>query len=111
MILIFGGAYQGKNEFAKNILGYPEEKIFDISQDENIMKSLMEGEDPGSWIDLRLDELKDKAVIIHDLSQGLVPVDPKERAFREANGRAMIKLAEKADEVYRVFCTIGSRLK
>ena len=50
-------------------------------------------------------------VIMNDVSQGLVPMDADERAFREANGRALIKLAEAADRVYRVFLGIENRIK
>lgn len=54
---------------------------------------------------------KDIVIIMNDVSQGIVPMDPVERAFREANGRTMIKLAREAEEVYRVFCGIGIRIK
>ena len=54
---------------------------------------------------------KDIVIIMNDVSQGIVPMDPVERAFREANGRTMIKLAREAEEVYRVFCGIGIKIK
>ena len=50
-------------------------------------------------------------VIMNDVSQGLVPMDADDRSFREANGRALIRLAESATNVYRVFCGIPSRIK
>ena len=56
-------------------------------------------------------ESKDIVIIMNDVSQGIVPMDPVERAFREANGRTMIKLAREAEEVYRVFCGIGIKIK
>jgi adenosyl cobinamide kinase/adenosyl cobinamide phosphate guanylyltransferase len=34
-----------------------------------------------------------------------------QRAYREACGRAMIRLARESEEVYRGFCGIGTRLK
>lgn len=111
MILIFGGAYQGKRNFAEEVLGAPEEKIIHLSSQEEPRKILLSGEDLGSWIEDNKDSLRDKFVIIQDVSQGLVPMEAEERAFREANGRTMIKLAEMADEVYRVFCGIGTRIK
>ena len=46
-----------------------------------------------------------------DISQGVVPVDPLQRAWREACGRALIYLAQEAGEVYRVFCGLPERLK
>ena len=56
-------------------------------------------------------ESRDIVIIMNDVSQGIVPMDPVERAFREANGRTMIKLAREAEEVYRVFCGIGIKIK
>ena len=48
---------------------------------------------------------------MQDMSQGIVPMDKEERAAREMNGRLMIYLAGEADEVVRVFCGIGERIK
>lgn len=59
----------------------------------------------------RRDDLKDKIIIIDDISQGVVPMDKTLRAWREATGRAMLYLSEEADEVYRVFCGIGQKIK
>ena len=66
----------------------------------------------GQWIENAKEQDWDSKVIaMKYVSQGLVPMDAVDRAFREANGRTMIKLAENATEVYRVFCGIGSRIK
>ena len=46
-----------------------------------------------------------------DVSQGIVPMDPALRVFREMNGRLMLRLAAEASEVHRVFCGIGKRVK
>ena len=46
-----------------------------------------------------------------DVSQGIVPMEPELRAFREMNGRLMLQLAAEADEVHRVFCGMGKRVK
>ena len=54
---------------------------------------------------------KDKVLIITDVSQGIVPMDKTTRAFREMNGRLMLYLASEAEEVWRVFCGIGKRIK
>ena len=74
------------------------------------------GQTVDPWVDRWIEKLKDfdwdnKVIVMKDVSQGLVPMDATDRAFREANGRTMIKLAENASEVYRVFCGIGSRIK
>lgn len=55
--------------------------------------------------------LQDKIVIARDISQGIVPIDSVQRAWREASGRAMMYLAGEAEEVYRVFCGLSEKLK
>lgn len=154
MILIIGGAYQGKKEFARQQLGIqtifecgapahgtpagaaetngaPEapvhnapahpDKSLDFSAD--AISALEEftwnccTEDPAERLEAaalmraRRDEWREKVLIITDVSQGIVPMDARTRAFREMNGRLMIYLASEAEEVYRVFCGIGKRIK
>ncbi len=46
-----------------------------------------------------------------DVSQGVVPIDTDRRAWREDVGRTMLWLAKEADEVHRVFCGLGQRIK
>jgi adenosyl cobinamide kinase/adenosyl cobinamide phosphate guanylyltransferase len=57
------------------------------------------------------DPYLDKIFIACDVSQGLVPMDATDRAFREMMGRTLLHLSKAADEVHRVFCGIGQRLK
>ena len=115
MILVFGGMYQGKTEFARGLIkdrGFAaplNEPVPDFSAE--IADAMDRGEDPDAYVESRIPELRGRVVLMNDYSQGLVPMGPEQRAFREACGRAMIKLAQESDEVYRVFCGIGSRLK
>ena len=58
------------------------------------------------------EQQEEKRIIICDETGcGLVPVDAFEREYREAAGRICTVLAEHADEVYRVVCGIGMRIK
>ena len=50
-------------------------------------------------------------IISDEIGYGLVPVDVFEREYREKSGRVNCYLAEKADQVIRVVCGIGSRIK
>ncbi len=147
MILIFGGAYQGKLDFAKKEFGLTESDVLDIAElcrmartkndqdlnygvdafinqnimtakcayglDEYIRLMIERGLDSDSWIEELIEGVKEAetVIIINDYSQGLVPMDAEDRKFREANGRAMIKLAESAESVYRIFCGIGTNIK
>ena len=113
MILIFGGAYQGKREFAKE--QFPDIPVFDDAL-ENFTWACC-AEDPAMRCEAAdlmrqcREEWQDKILIINDVSQGIVPTNERTRAFREMNGRLMNYLASEADEVWRVFCGIGRRIK
>lgn len=125
MILVFGGMYQGKADFARELIKEraggelprgaeasaepPQGTLPELTSE--IEWVMAHGEDPDEYVEKRLPELRDKVVLMNDYSQGLVPMSAEQRAFREACGRAMIRLARESDEVYRVFCGIGSRLK
>ena len=112
MILVFGGMYQGKTDFARALSadrGQGGDPVPDLTRD--IADAMSRGEDPDEYIENRLPLFRDKIVLMNDYSQGLVPMEPEQRAFREACGRAMIRLARESEEVYRVFCGIGSRIK
>ena len=151
MILIFGGAYQGKLDYAKKT--FDIETVCDCSNGAapdfaadaicgidgfvkrcacNTCEALVEKQQvkepgkqseqqsPGSdqlpleaadWFDERREAWQDKILIMTDVSQGIVPMEPELRAFREMNGRLMLRLAAEADEVHRVFCGIGKRVK
>ena len=119
MIFIFGGAYQGKREFAEkefNIKEGDDRLIYGLHE---WIRSLVEdARDTDVAVDALLDDVRDReskgeevVIVMNDVSQGLVPMDPVDRAFREANGRAMIKLAANASSVYRIFCGIGVKIK
>ncbi len=120
MILIFGGAYQGKLEYAKK--NFDIDTVCDCMQESCepdfttdavcgieafTLQCVKEGVNPVEWFAAREGEWADKVLIICDVSQGVVPIDPQIRAFREANSRLMLYLAGKAKRVIRVFCGIG----
>ena len=123
MIFVFGGAYQGKTDYAMKEFG--RETVCDVSEagEPDFTKEIITGidgfaarlaaagEDPAGWFAARRDQWKDCVLIVTDISQGVVPVDRQLRAAREANGRLMIYLAREAEQVHRVFCGIGKRIK
>lgn len=126
MVLIFGGAYQGKLEFASS--RFPEAEIVDCFSDNARLPKLEEAviiNGLEKWIravlesgrELRpeLEKLLDAAsggvIICRDISCGIVPDDPQLRLWREETGRALALISQRADEVYRLFCGIPTRLK
>lgn len=126
MILIIGGSYQGKLDFARQRFQLAEDEIQVCTEDTgaldfsrrciayidrfalNRVRSDFEpadalGTDPGLY--------KDVIFIANDVSGGVVPMDPTLRAWREACGRMNLKLAKASDEVWRLFCGIPQRVK
>ena len=55
--------------------------------------------------------LEDKIIILTDISQGIVPMEPEDRSWREMVGRTMLYLGRRADKVIRVFCGLGQEIK
>lgn len=125
MILIFGGSYQGKLEFAKETFGVTENDVFTCTVDSEIdwskkvlynldqafLRHVREGNESRDVLKEHLDQLKDKILIVNDISQGIVPMERENRDWREMTGRAMLYISKEADEVYRVFCGLGSKIK
>lgn len=125
MVLIFGGAYQGKVEFAKENFDINENDIFVCTQDKDIdwsykvitnldqafLRHVKEGKESREVLAANLESLRDKILIVNDISQGIVPMEKDLRDWREMTGRAMLYLSKEADEVYRVFCGLGNKIK
>lgn len=125
MVLIFGGAYQGKVEFALEKFDLSEKDVFNCTDledidysakvinnlDQRILGFVREGVEAKEVLSLNIEKLKDKVIIVNDISQGVVPMEKELRAWREMVGRAMLYLSKEADEVYRVFCGIGQQIK
>ena len=110
MILITGGAYQGKQRFVTDVLGIaPERALFNAH--EYIAKALENGEDAEILIDGILSRGNIEAVTCNEIGMGIVPADSGERRRREVTGRIMCRFAERADTVYRLVCGIPIKIK
>lgn len=53
----------------------------------------------------------DCVIISDEIGNGIVPVEALEREYRERTGRILTELARQAEEVERVICGIGQRIK
>ncbi|MBQ2795283.1 MAG: bifunctional adenosylcobinamide kinase/adenosylcobinamide-phosphate guanylyltransferase [Oscillospiraceae bacterium] len=125
MELIIGGAFQGKTAFAKENFDISDADIFVceknsapefdkkcISHIEKFSFWCIEhGIEPADYFFEHAENIEEKIIISDDISCGVVPINKTERAWREANGRLLIKLSEKSEQVYRIFCGISQRLK
>jgi len=126
MVLIFGGVYQGKLDYALTRLGLTEDDVYLCSEEDTAMpqgRKIICGLD--KWIlalirtDMNVEELtgrfiencENAVVICNDISCGVVPMDADFRKWREAVGRTLGKLAQSADEVVRLFCGIPTHIK
>ena len=126
MVLIFGGAYQGKLAYALERFGLLDDDVYRCDAgdtaapgnkslvyelDKWILALVREGADVAEAVKLFIAENDQAIVICNDISCGVVPEDPVLRKWREEVGRAMVELASASGEVVRVFCGIASVLK
>ena len=124
MKFITGGAYQGKLEYAKKLYpgtewtdgaGCSLREILSCGAVDHfhlfVRRWLQEGKTPQELIRAILDKNRDLIIVCDEIGCGLVPTDAFEREYRESVGRICTQLVEYADEVYRVTCGIGGRLR
>lgn len=108
MKLYIGGAYQGQLELARR--ENPDTEIHEDFQ-EDIRAVLARGESPENFA-RAFCEAKPEAVVVSDeVGSGIVPLRAEDRAWREGVGRALCVIAEHAEQVTRVSCGIGVRIK
>lgn len=92
-----------------------EEKTLVINHFHQVVKQELAGKRTPEELEADVMEFVEKhpeAILICDeIGNGIVPVDAFERTYREQTGRILIRLAQKADEVVRVLCGIGQRIK
>lgn len=107
MILVTGPAYAGKQEYICKKLHIPYEDFEKHGiRDAEILAA---GEEDVLELSERLAEYE--VVIMNETGSGIVPVDEKDRLFREKAGRLSCILADKADAVVRVVCGLPQMLK
>lgn len=76
-----------------------------------VRRRLSEGACPEKEMQLFLERCKNCIIICDEIGNGIVPVDAFEREYRERTGRILIRLAQEAEEVERVLCGIGQKIK
>ncbi len=124
MVLIIGGAYQGKLDFAKTAFTLSEDDIFicngseiDFSKrcvgsiEEFTLACVQNGIDPSEHFKAHREEWKNSILICEDIFCGVVPMGAQLRAWRQATGRLCQYLSREAEQVSRIFCGLEQRLK
>ena len=128
MKLVIGGNAQGKLNYVLSKYHLQEEMVWDgvlpdhtvLHQKETMIMNhfhlwirscISNGGCPEDEI-LSLLECHDNLIIISDeIGNGIVPLEPFEREYRERVGRILVRLAERAEEVERVICGIAQKIK
>lgn len=120
MILIIGGAYQGKLEFVKREYALDAEDIFFCKDNtidfgkkciyalENFTRSEIE---PLDFFKRNHDKWQNSIIVCRDIFCGIVPLDAEDRAWRRRTGELTQFLAEEAEHIGRIFCGLEQKLK
>ena len=124
MKLIIGGAFQGKKTFAKTLCPDIEfidgqicdpEAIFTCKGiyhfHEYIRNCLKNGQDCVMLGEELIRRTPSRVGGTTELGYGVVPIEAFDREYRERTGRVCTVLAAASDEVYRVVCGVGVRIK
>lgn len=124
MILIIGGAYQGKLTYARKAFGLRDEEIFtcqgtqiDFSKrcvrrlEEFSFACIQAGLDPKEYLKEHRAEWENSIFICRDIFCGVVPVDPEVRQWRHITGQLSQYLTGEAQGVIRIFCGLEQKLK
>lgn len=107
MMFITGPLYSGKHAFARGLLGCTEKEL-ESRAVWDVQKLARECPDLEA---LAAELSRHEVVIATETGSGIVPLDPAERAEREAAGRLSCLLAARAETVVRVFCGLPTVLK
>ena len=126
LVLVFGGAYQGKLEYVYrqfslseddvhfcniNDTDYPEHKRVVYGLDKWILALIRSDSESSDAVKSLVNNYHDVIFVCDDISCGVVPMEADMRKWREAVGRALAEIAQNSDEVIRMFCGIPTRLK
>ncbi len=126
MKLVIGGYAQGKLDYVLSKYHLNKNIVWDsVLPDCTLVKEtiiinhlhlwikncMLEGRCPEEEILLFLDSCQDCIIISDEVGNGIVPINAFEREYRERVGKILIQVAERAEEVERVICKIGQKIK
>ncbi len=126
MILIVGGAAQGKQHFAMRLGEFLPEQVTDgaVCRKEEIDKAAVlvnleqylrrfpeAAAEPGEFAAHLLDVNPQLLICCREVGSGIIPMDAGETAWREAVGRCCCALAAQSSSVYRMVCGLPQCIK
>lgn len=126
MIMITGGAFSGKKDYAKKRFGFLDEEILNgencspeavfsakcIADYQLIVKRLLEeNADVQTFTERLCKENPNAVVIINEIGAGIIPLEKNDRIWREETGRSGCLIARNSSEVIRLACGIPTTIK
>ena len=120
MILIIGGAYQGKLDFARETFCITDADVHTCGEGEidfskrciyKIEEFTYGHSDPIGYFKAHREQWQDSILILQDIFCGVVPMGAEDRAWRQCTGRLAQYLSKEAIRVSRIFCGLEQRLK
>lgn len=124
MILVFGGAYNGKLEFVQEKFKITREEIFfckdeNLSYDKKVICGLhifiracvKNNINSLEILKNNVNYLMDKIIICDEINSGIVPIEKIDRVWREETGRGMQFLSQNSNSIYRIFFGIEEKFK
>ncbi|MBP1561515.1 MAG: bifunctional adenosylcobinamide kinase/adenosylcobinamide-phosphate guanylyltransferase [Oscillospiraceae bacterium] len=123
MIMITGGAYQGKTEFVRSrfLCSITDGEACDLDSVFSaecignyhllVKRLLARGDDPIAFTERLCRENPDLIVIMNEIGGGIVPIEKEDRIWREQVGRAGCIIADISDTVVRICCGIPTVIK
>ena len=124
MKLIIGGYAQGKLRYVLQTYDTEDMQVLDGEIPENpeekavvnhlhtwIKKRMLAGGNPEAELFKMLERCPQCILISDEIGNGIIPLEAFEREYRERMGRILILLAKRAEEVERVICGIGQKIK
>lgn len=127
MNLVIGGYAQGKLKYVLEKYSDRDTVVWDgrlpqqdASKEKTVIlnhfhlwvrQRIAENGCPEDEILLFLENCPNCVIISDEIGNGIVPVDAFERTYRERTGRILVQLAGQAEEVERVICGIGQKIK
>lgn len=108
MKLYIGGAGQGQEALARH--ENPQAEII-TDLHELISSWIQAGLDPLKQTMILCQEHPDAVITSNEVGSGVVPMERNDREWREQVGRAQCLIAARSEQVTRVLCGIGVRIK
>ena len=126
MIMITGGAFSGKKDYAKKCFCFSDDDILNggncslnavfsakcIADYQLIVKRLLEEKaDVQTFTERLCKENPNAVVIINEIGAGIIPLEKSDRIWREETGRSGCLIARNSGEVIRLACGIPTTIK